>query len=402
MITVEQAEQLIHQHSLTMQEEVVSLAEAKGRILAESLVADRDFPPFNRVTMDGIAIRLEHEATSANQFEIVGIQAAGSTPLTLENANQAIEVMTGAVLPNGADTVIPYESITINGETNKTAVLNNPIEMGRNIHRQGSDRTAGATIVQAGAKIDAAEIGVAATVGKSSLKVIKPPSIAIISTGDELVAIDQTPLPHQIRSSNAATMNAALQEWRIAPGIFHILDDLKGTTDKLRELIESNDILLISGGVSKGKFDYVPQALHDLKVAQQFHRIRQRPGKPFWFGSHARGTLVFAFPGNPVSSLMCFNRYLKPWLNKQFGIANTAVHAYLSHRINFTPDLTYFAQVKLQQENGKLVAHPVEGHGSGDLANLVDADGFMELPRGNNSFEAGELHPVYPYRDLRP
>ena len=401
MITVEEAERLINLHALRLESEEVPLPKSGGRILAEPLVADRDFPPFDRVTMDGIAVRFGNEEEGASTYKITGVQAAGSPPQRVENNDQAVEIMTGAVLPEGADTVIPYESITINGTSEKTAIINVPAEKGRNIHRQGTDRVAGATIVHTGTLIGAPEIGIAATVGKSSVRVLKTPAVAIISTGDELVGIDQTPLPHQIRSSNAATMETALKQWGINASAFHIVDDLQGTTDKLGELIKSNDILLISGGVSKGKFDYVPQALDALQVTKHFHRIRQRPGKPFWFGTHAGGTLIFAFPGNPVSSFMCFTRYLKPWLNQQFGLPSPAVMATLVGDIDFAPDLTYLAQVRLILENGKLNAYPVEGHGSGDLANLVDADGFIELPRGKNKYSTGELYPAFPYRDLR-
>lgn len=400
MITVEEAEQLINQHNISLASELVPLEEAGGRILAEPICADRDFPPYHRVTMDGIAIKFDHWKAGANQFKITGIQPAGSPPMTIDGANQAIEVMTGAVLPDGADTVIPYEVVEINGETDKTAVLKTTPEKGKNVHRQGTDRPEGAAIVKPGTIIGAPEVGIAATVGKARLKVIKPPSVAIISTGDELVAIDQTPLPHQIRSSNAATLQNALDQWKIIPDIRHIVDDLEGTTAALEKLLGMHQILILSGGVSKGKFDYVPQALDKLQVKKHFHRISQRPGKPFWFGSNRSGTLVFAFPGNPVSSFMCFNRYLKPWLNKIFGLPQQSPMASLANDIRFEPDLTYFAQVKIKLELGSLTAVPVEGHGSGDLANLVDADGFIELPREKNLFLKGEFYPLFPYRSF--
>ena len=214
------------------------------------------------------------------------------------------------------------------------------------------------------------------------------------------MAVEQTPLPHQIRSSNAATMADALNHWKIKTDLFHIVDDLKGTTDKLSELIKSYQILIISGGVSMGKFDYVPQALEQLQVTRHFHKIRQRPGKPFWFGSHKSGTVVFAFPGNPVSSFMCFNRYLKPWLSKVFKLYKPPLMAKLAQEVHFEPDLTYFAQVKVKLDQGNILAFPIEGHGSGDLANLVDADGFLELPRGKNQFNQGDLYPLFNYRDL--
>ena len=400
MISVEQAQELINKHSLKLETEYVSLNEANGRVLSQVIHADRDFPPFDRVTMDGIAIRFDDWKAGASYFEILGTQAAGSPPLQVHGSNQAIEVMTGAVLPEGTDTVIPYELITIHQDTQRKASIESSPKAGQNVHRKGSDRLADTAIINPGTVIGAPEAGIAATVGKSSIQVLKPPRVAIISTGDELVAIDQVPLPHQIRSSNASTFSSALKGWSIESDLFHIVDDLAGTTQTLSNLINSYDILVLSGGVSKGKFDYVPKALEELQVRKEFHRIAQRPGKPFWFGSHPSGTLVFAFPGNPVSGFMCFSRYLKPWLNQVFQLKNPMVQAQLSDSVRFDPDLTYFAQVKTTLNQGTLMARPVEGHGSGDLANLVDADGFLELPRSKNNFLQGEWYPYYPYRNL--
>ena len=400
MITVAEAERLINSHTLELESEEVSLTDAGGRVLKETICADRDFPPFDRVTMDGIAINFDHWQNGTTDFLIRGTQAAGSSPLEIDGQNQAIEVMTGAVLPGGTDTIIPYELIEISGESNRLAILQVDPKKGQNVHKQGTDRLAGSTIVQSGTILGAPEIGIAATVGKTTLQVVKPPLVAIIATGDELVAVDQTPLPHQIRSSNAATMADALNHWKIKTDLFHIVDDLKGTTDKLRELIKSYQILILSGGVSMGKFDYVPQALEQLQVTRHFHKIRQRPGKPFWFGSHKSGTVVFAFPGNPVSSFMCFNRYLKPWLSKVFKLHKPPLMAELAQDVHFEPDFTYFAQVKVKLNQGNILACPIEGHGSGDLANLVDADGFLELSRGKSHFSKGELYPLFNYRDL--
>jgi len=399
MISVQEAEKIINQHTLELQSEVVSLKDAMGWILVQQLVADRDFPPYHRVTMDGIAIRHADWEAGTKQYQVIGIQPAGAAPLKLDQPGQALEVMTGAVLPDGADTVIPYEMISIDEAKNlKIATINTEVSRNKNVHPQGSDRLKETVIVQPGAVIGPSEIGIAATVGCSRLEVLKPPSVAIISTGDELVGIDETPLPHQIRSSNAATLQSALKSWQIEADCHHLNDDLPQSVKALESLIKTYQVLIFSGGVSKGKFDFIPQALEEVQVKKEFHRIKQRPGKPFWFGAHESGTVVFAFPGNPVSSFMCFNRYLKPWLNREMGIPSTTVLAHLTDSIEFTPELTYFAQVKLNSDQGKIYAAPAEGHGSGDLANLVDADGFMELPPDRQKFHKGELYPVYRYR----
>jgi len=395
MITVAQAEDIIFKHTLDLPDQVIALEKANGRLLREDLKADRDFPPFHRVTMDGIAIN-KAQNPDQTHFKVAGVVAAGQQPTPLSPKDHCLEVMTGAVLPADADTIIPYEHIK---KTDEGYQLLQQATLGQNIHKKATDRAQGSIIVPRDTVISAAEAGVAATVGKASILVKSLPKVAIISTGDELVAIDQSPLPHQIRSSNASTMAHACQRWGIMADLFHIVDDLQGTINELQNLLQEYQILLLSGGVSKGKFDHVPKALSHLQVSQSFHRISQRPGKPFWFGYHQNGCKVFAFPGNPVSSFMCFNRYFTPWLDRELGVKKAELFAELAQEIAFTPDLTYFAQVRLQQENQKLMAWPVEGHGSGDLANLVDADAFIELPRGQDSFAKGTVCRVYPYRD---
>ena len=185
MISVEEAEQLINQHSLALDSEVVPLTKAGGKILQESLVADRDFPPFDRVTMDGIAIRYQDWKSGTKNFSIMGIQPAGSPQSEVDHAQQTMEVMTGAILPKGTDTVVPYEMITT---VDNVATINGPVGEGQNVHKQGTDRATGAVIVKSGVLLGAAEIGIAATVGKASIEVVKPPKVAVISTGDELVS----------------------------------------------------------------------------------------------------------------------------------------------------------------------------------------------------------------------
>ncbi len=397
MISVEQAENLIFQSQLLFKTEQIPLTQAAGRRIKEDICADRDFPPFNRVTMDGIAINFEGWIKGVKSYDIKGVQAAGDSPMLIEEAHHCLEVMTGAVLPEGADTVIPYEHFSKN--KNQAEIAVDPTK-GQNIHRQGTDRVASQVIVPTGTLLGSPEIGVAATVGKSFVQVTSLPTVAIISTGDELVGIDETPLPHQIRSSNTHTMADALHRWHIVPDAFHLIDNLEGITQKLAGLLAKYQILILSGGVSKGKFDHVPTALEQLQVTKHFHKIQQRPGKPFWFGAHPAGCLVFAFPGNPVSSFMCFNRYFKPWMDQQMGFRPHKLSALLQQDVLFNPDLTYFAQVRIEHQQQQLCAWPVEGHGSGDLANLVDADGFIELPRGRNHFKTGEVFPLYTYRDL--
>ena len=251
-----------------------------------------------------------------------------------------------------------------------------------------------------GVKLSSTEIGICATIGKSVVNVSQLPRVMVISTGDELVGIEETPKPHEIRQSNVYTLRSTLTKLGIQADSAHLRDDQEEIRMKLSQFIESYEVIILSGGVSKGKFDFLPAALDSLGVRKLFHKVKQRPGKPFWFGMHPDGCVVFALPGNPVSSFMCMQRYFTPWLNSSLGITvDQTLYAVLSQRTEFKPDLVYFAQVKISfSHEGKILALPVEGHGSGDLANLVEADGFLQLPQGKNVFEAGEAYPFISFR----
>ena len=246
--------------------------------------------------------------------------------------------------------------------------------------------------------ISPAEIGVLATVGKTTVQVAKNPKVMLISTGDELVEINQTPADYQIRRSNIHTLVSILERINIKADTIHIADDKPMLKQKIDSILENYDVLLFSGAVSKGKFDYLPEILEELGVEKLFHKVSQRPGKPFWFGKKERKT-IFAFPGNPVSTFVSCMKYFYPWFQKSTGVSyKNKNFAILAKDFNFTPDLTYFLQVRLENKNGQLLAHPIAGHGSGDLANLIDNDAFIELPTGKQLFNKGEVFPLIMYR----
>ncbi|MEO1262417.1 MAG: molybdopterin molybdotransferase MoeA [Bacteroidota bacterium] len=397
MISVEQATQIILSHTIGLGEEIISMPESTGRILQEDLIADRDFPPFHRVSMDGIAFQFDHFAAGNRSFKIEGLQAAGVPQMTLDNPINCLEVMTGAVLPNGADTVVRYEDVLI--ENGMATIQIEQVKEGQNVHKRGTDRAAGEIIVRRGNLISPAEIGVAATIGKPQVKVLKMPKVAIISTGDELVDIEEKPLPHQIRKSNVHNLASAVRQWGVPANLFHLPDEKQAIKEVLSTVLENHEALILSGGVSAGKLDFIPVVLEELKVEKLFHKVAQRPGKPFWFGK-SEAAVVFAFPGNPVSSFMCLNRYFRPWLRASLGLAPfEKKYALLGKDFNFKPALTYFLQVRIEfADDGRLRAMPIEGKGSGDLANLVDADAFMELPNGRDQFSEGEVFPFILYR----
>ena len=397
MITVEQAEQIILGRLNNYGFETVVIAEAPGRVLAEDIRADRDLPPFNRVTMDGIAIAHRDIVDGIDSFIIKGTQAAGHEPINLNNPGECIEIMTGAALPPAADTVIRYEDIEIaNG---KAILIDSATVKGQNIHQKGNDKKRGDILATAGQLITPAIISLAVSVGKFQLIVKKLPKVLIISSGDELVDVCDTPNAYQIRRSNNYTIQAALKQHGLETSMLHIPDDFTITKQKIQESFECYDVLLLSGGVSMGKFDHIPKALSDSGIDKLFHKVRQRPGKPFWFGRGNNGKLVFAFPGNPVATFMCLHRYFLPWLNKTLGLAHDPeIYAILDRDFTFELPLQYFLQVKLSySKTGHIIATPVEGNGSGDFANLADADAFMELPLAVNEFKKGEAFRIYKF-----
>lgn len=228
-----------------------------------------------------------------------------------------------------------------------------------------------------------------ASAGKTIVKVQMPPSVAVISTGDELVEITVNPLPYQIRMSNSYLLAAALERVGVKANLFHLTDDKELLFNKLKEILSNHDVILLSGGVSAGKKDFVPEILTDLGVKKLFHKVAQKPGKPFWFGKTDEGKTVFALPGNPVSTFLCFCKYFLERKNES---------VILDKDLFFKPDLTYFVPVKTYFQEGKLMATPFEGSGSADFANLTDCDGFVELPAENQVFKKGEVFEFIRFR----
>lgn len=395
MITVSEAMQLIMAHKLELKSTEVTLTEALGRVLNENIEADRPFPPFNRVTMDGIALNFNSFANGITRFPIEKIQAAGDKPYRLINDKHCVEVMTGAVLPELTDVVIRIEDLTI---SDGMANINiSGIEKFQHIHRCGVDKAAGSVLMKKGDLIGPVELSVAASVGKSTLKVALYPATVIVSTGDELVPVSSTPASHQIRISNSYAIYSYLKKWGISAEMIHLPDNETYIQEKIKELLHTYDLIIISGGVSAGKFDFIPKALKEGGIHSFFHKVSQRPGKPFFFGSNEKNR-VFALPGNPVSTLLCVTRYLIPWLKESLGLVNTGQpRVKLMKPINFNAPLTFFVPVKINPnpETHLSEAFPLPGNGSGDFANLLDADGFIELPDNEKEFLAGQFFPFW-------
>lgn len=409
MINVSEASQIILENSQDYGIESVDFMDSLGRVLKEDIRADRYFPPFDRVCMDGISVSYKTFSSGKREFNIEGVQAAGSPQMTLVNSDSCLEVMTGAMLPIGSDVVIPYELIEIESGIAKVSI--DEVKELQNIHLRGKDKLVGDLLIPKNRKITAAEIGVLATVGKYKVRVAKHPKVLIVSTGDELVEVSENPLEHQIRRSNVYSLQALLLELGLSSDTKHLADDKDSLLKEIGRSLNEYDVLLFSGAVSKGKFDYIPEVLDKLGVKKSFHKVKQRPGKPFWFGRLAsnsidyfdgkenNNTVVFAFPGNPVSTYVNCLKYFYPWYQKSvFGNELEIEQAILSVNFNFKPTMTYFLQVQLKNISGELFAIPLTGNGSGDLANLTEADALLELPEERSEFKKGEAFPVIRYR----
>ncbi|MFZ9002719.1 MAG: molybdopterin molybdotransferase MoeA [Robiginitalea sp.] len=396
-ITYEEALGILKEYREEFKYEERRLAECTGQYLAEDLVADRDFPPFDRVTMDGIAINHAAFAGGQREFPIQQVAPAGTPRMSLRNPSHCIEVMTGAIMPENSDTVIRYEDLEIGNGTAR--VLTDSLQPRQNIHFKGMDLSAGTVIVSKGRRLSSAEISIAASVGKPTLRVRKLPRAAIISTGDELVDVQDAPQLHQIRRSNVYGIQGALKEWGMNADLKHLPDDKKAMEKAISDLLVTYDLFIFTGGVSKGKFDYLPEVLESLKIQRHFHKIQQRPGKPFWFGSSPEGKKIFALPGNPVSSFVCVYVYLRYWLDKSLNINRPPLYVSLKKDTQFAPNLVYFLEARLESSpDGTLLADPVKGNGSGDFANLVKTDGFLILPQNKSEFKKGEAYLFVPYR----
>jgi len=391
MIAFNEAQHLVLSQFRNYGTEQIDLIKSAGRYLAEDILADRDFPPFNRATKDGIAINYDAIENGRLSFEIKGVLPAGHPTIPFVETESCIEIMTGAVVPFETDSVIMYEDVIIKDDI---ASIKKIPARGQNIHSRGSDHNKGDILLNKNCKITPAEMGILATVGKNQVLVHKLPRVAVISTGNELVDIEKQPLLHQIRRSNSYSLSGALEELGITPMSLHIADDIDLLRQKLAYVIDEMDVLILSGGVSKGKFDFLPQVLSELGVENIFHRVAQRPGKPFWFGLNKQSeTLVFSFPGNPVSTFYNFYLYFKPWLLKSHGVSIPKWQVMLTNTLENSCDLTVFVGVETRIIDGRVMASLVEGNGSGDLVNLSKIDGFVQLDPGHITFSEGTLVP---------
>jgi len=399
MITVEKADQIIRKAVPSFKSQIISLKEARQRILFEDIKADRDYPPFDKALMDGIALRFNMFQKGCKKFVIEGIQAAGEEQKKSRIQNGCLEIMTGAVLPKGCDCIIPIEQVKIK---NQNALIDNTANCKRKqwIRKKGSDRKKGSLLIKKGALLNSTIIATAASVGKSRIKVAKLISIAIVTSGDELIDIHRKPKPYQIRKSNSLFIQESLESTCLfKTKMFHLKDHFQNIKISIRKIIRQYDVLIVSGGVSMGRYDFIPRVLDELRVKKLFHKVCQRPGKPFWFGITQNNKPVFALPGNPASTQVCTMRYVLPALSYALGSKqSSSQHVVLKEQVGFSLSLTYFCPVRVSvSKKGVLEAFPSLYKGSGDFAGIAQSDGFIELPQNRNKFKIGFKTKYYPW-----
>ena len=409
ILSFEGARALIEEHASRLRpkgRELLEILDAQGRVLAEPIHADRDFPPFPRATRDGYAIRAADLDQLPTDLQIIGeIKAGGTSSALSVKSGQAAAIMTGAPAPEGADAVVMIEHTSHVG--NRVRVTRR-VAAGENIVAVGTEAKLGDRLLAGGVRIGYAEVAVAASVGRSRVLVHAKPRVAVLSTGDEVVDIDVPLGPYQIRNSNSFSLAAQVQA---AGGEAVVLPIAPDDPDRLRELLiegMDSDLLLITGGVSMGKYDLVEQALAELKAEFFFTGAQIQPGKPVVFGRLAcragapaseteEYKYFFGLPGNPISTMVTFELFAKPMLEALAGISSRNLvftHAKLKSEIRTRTGLKRFLPAMLSGEFERGEVELVRWQGSGDVASVARANCYAVIPPDRERIEAGEWVPV--------
>ncbi len=400
LLTVQQAVAIIDAVEVAPRIATVPLAQSAGLVLAQDLVADRDFPPFDKSQMDGYAVRAG-DVRDGVSLRITGEVAAGSAATVAVGVGEAIAIMTGAPMPPGADSVSPVEDVVVAGDRLKISAKATP---GRYIARRGSDCAAGAVVLSKGVRLGPAQLAVAAAVGAMDIRVFERPRVAILSTGDEIVPIDQTPGPSQIRNSNSPMLAALLTRLGcVVTDLGHVRDD----PALIRAaILRSNgqDALFITGGMSMGRYDYVPQILKELNYSLAITKLRIKPGKPFVFGFRSQGSgisaeaqseprtpnpepFVFGLPGNPVSAFVCTLRLASRLLARMSGeaVKDRLGTARLALPLPANGPREFYQPAEWAGQ----AVRPMNWKGSADIFTLARADVLIVRPENQPSLPAG-------------
>ena len=391
MISVTEAIRIVREQTRTLPAEKVELSRALSRVLAEDVVADSDLPPFDRAQMDGYAVRSADTAGAAARLRIVGESAAGLGWNGEMQAGEAVRIMTGAPVPGGADSV---QKVEVTSEANGTVEIREATRPGQFIVKRATEIKAGETVLQIGEEINAARMAALASFGYAEVKVGSRPRVAVLATGSELVRVDEKPGADQIRDSNTYSLGAYAQ---LAGAIVERLplagDDPELLQREIDEATARSDVLILSGGVSMGVYDFTKAALRALGAEVFFERVSLRPGKPTVFARKGE-TLIFGLPGNPVSVSVTFNLFARTALRAMQGCRDAAMPeetAQLLHRVKGAMERESYLPARLStNEEGRLLAEPLKWGGSSDFVAFARATALVIVPEGISQLEAGE------------
>jgi molybdopterin molybdotransferase len=364
--------------------EQVPVLDSPGRVLAESICADRDYPPFGRSARDGFAVR---STDLPGELRVIGEVRAGEIFHGSIGPGEAVEIMTGAPLPEGADAVVMIEHVERSGDGVKT---HRALKPGDNFTPRGTEARAGAAVIPAGGRIGFAEVALMAMVGRQCVQVFRQPRVAILPTGDEIVESGETPLEFQIRNSNAWSLACQVRRAGGVPQILPIARDHASSTRALIERGLESDLLLLSGGVSAGKYDIVERVLADLGARFFFDRVLIQPGQPLVFGAVA-GKFFFGLPGNPASTMVTFELFARAAIDRLSGSTEAPLpllRATLTCEFHHKPGLTRFLPARLSECGSNVTPEPWQG--SGDIPSLVRANAFLVAGADRESWKAGE------------
>jgi molybdopterin molybdotransferase len=396
MHSVEAALQLVLDQAHPLLPRDVLAAESLGCVLAESIASDIDSPPHDKSIVDGYAVVAADAASPGAELTVLEEVTAGAVPARAVERGTATRIMTGAPIPAGADAVVMVEQTSLAGD--RVRILQSPVRLGQNIMRRAASLARGQSALHSGRVLRAIEIGLLAEVGRATVSIVPPPRVAVLATGNELVHPGSAPGPGQIRNSNGPLLQGLVGQ---AGGVAIPLGIARDETADLRRGIVlglARDVLLLSGGVSAGVLDLVPQVLAELGVEQVFHKVNLKPGKPLWFGvkrhaEHDRQTLVFGLPGNPVSGLVCFELFVRPTIEKLSGRQPKGlprVTATLTREHKQRGERPTYWPAVLEEQSSQRRVTPLPWQGSGDLRTLTDASCLAHFPPGERTFAAGE------------
>ncbi len=398
MLTIDEARAILDERARPMPPEPVALRDALGRCLAATVVADRDFPPTDRSAMDGFAVRAADTAEPGAVLRVAGEIRAGQDPGALAvRDGVGVRIMTGAVVPEGADAVVMVELTEPVGD-GAVRVLE-AVRAGQHIRRRAEDLRAGETVLERGARIDAAAIAALASVGADPVAVFARPRVAVLSTGDEIVEPGETPAPHEVRNSNARTLLAQLARLGIEGEDLGIARDDPARLCSTIERGLDADLLLLTGGVSMGRYDLVGEQLSALGATTLFHKVAVKPGKPI-LAAERGPCLIVGLPGNPVSAFTGFAVFVAPVLRRRMGWAawdHAWARARLTAPLRRKPGRTTFQLARIEVRDDRLTVTPVRTMGSGDVLSMVRANGFVIAGPGNHAVPEGEPVTVLPW-----